>query len=333
MWLLAPLATLSLVTSQTWESGTELSKASLSNVMLSGVVTTVRPAAVCPPHQATCANGECIDRTAICDGDIDCSDGSDESSCRKWTCTGKFILQFPIAGDNSLCEPNEYQCANKKCVLKTWRCDGDDDCGDGSDETECTPNPPGSPCRYYEWECASRDQCIPRAFQCDGENDCQDNSDEFGCSKLESQLIISLCSRCRISHHCGVSPSPDHSRPELHLHNQLHGHGSSHPAGGLETQLGPRAREVQPDQQSAGGEQIIRGAELSRGQPAGPRRVLLRGHQQYGLLLCWLGRLRSARPGRHSGGEAGGRDVHWRTLQQCSLQPRAVLTVLLLRPC
>ena len=33
VWLLAPLATLSLVTSQTWESGTELSKASLSNVM------------------------------------------------------------------------------------------------------------------------------------------------------------------------------------------------------------------------------------------------------------------------------------------------------------
>ena len=94
MWLLAPLATLSLVTSQTWESGTELSKASLSNVMLSGVVTTVTPAAVCPPHQATCANGECIDRTAICDGDIDCSDGSDESSCRKWNVRENLAYSF-----------------------------------------------------------------------------------------------------------------------------------------------------------------------------------------------------------------------------------------------
>ena len=37
--------------------------------------------------------------------------------------------------------------------------------------------------RYYEWECASRNQCIPKSFHCDGENDCQDQSDEIGCSK------------------------------------------------------------------------------------------------------------------------------------------------------
>lgn len=41
------------------------------------------------------------------------------------------------------CEPNEFRCDNKKCILKTWRCDSDDDCGDGSDEISCATNPPG----------------------------------------------------------------------------------------------------------------------------------------------------------------------------------------------
>ena len=37
-------------------------------------------------------------------------------------------------GPNNRCQPNEFQCDNGRCILKTWRCDSDDDCGDGSDE-------------------------------------------------------------------------------------------------------------------------------------------------------------------------------------------------------
>lgn len=35
------------------------------------------------------------------------------------------------------CEPTEFRCDNDRCVQKQWLCDGDDDCGDGSDERNC----------------------------------------------------------------------------------------------------------------------------------------------------------------------------------------------------
>lgn len=49
-----------------------------------------------------------------------------------------YLLLFTILDTQFQCQPNEFQCDNKKCVLKVWRCDGDNDCGDSSDEKSCS---------------------------------------------------------------------------------------------------------------------------------------------------------------------------------------------------
>ncbi|XP_050085737.1 basement membrane-specific heparan sulfate proteoglycan core protein isoform X14 [Anopheles aquasalis] len=123
-----------------------------------------RPPSACAVDEATCSNGACIRKSQICDGNSDCDDGSDETSCSVY----------------HKCEPNQFKCANRKCILKTWLCDGEQDCGDGSDEENCATLPPNSPCRYDEFQCRNG-QCVPKSFQCDTHPDCFDKSDEVGC--------------------------------------------------------------------------------------------------------------------------------------------------------
>ena len=46
-------------------------------------------------------------------------------------CLFLFILALP-----STCNDGEFMCLNKRCINGEWKCDGDDDCGDGSDENK-----------------------------------------------------------------------------------------------------------------------------------------------------------------------------------------------------
>lgn len=134
------------------------------------LIPTSPAAKECKDNEFRCANGQCVSTSFVCDKDDDCSDGSDEASCPKPTCSSW-----------------SFQCNNLVCVPAGWRCDGDSDCADGSDEwpENCDghQNKPSTRCSSHEFQCTDG-ECIHSSWRCDGGTDCKDHSDELNCSEL-----------------------------------------------------------------------------------------------------------------------------------------------------
>ncbi|XP_047534155.1 sortilin-related receptor-like isoform X1 [Vanessa atalanta] len=131
------------------------------------------------------------------------------------------------------CATHEFTCKNGMCIASTWRCDGNDDCGDLSDEAGCLCAPPlvacddDAHCYLPPWRCdgdvdcvdmsdekdcnkknctetqfqCANGNCIEKRWVCDGDNDCKDGSDERNCTqnipkRPESMSCDSHAFRC-----------------------------------------------------------------------------------------------------------------------------------------
>ncbi|KAF3686929.1 Low-density lipoprotein receptor-related protein 3 [Channa argus] len=110
----------------------------------------------------------------------------------------------------SSCQSDEFLCGNGKCLPRTWKCNGQDECGDATDERNCSPPPtetqPGL-CPFGSLPCtqAQSTRCLPASLRCNGAKDCPDGTDELGCPDT-------TCGK-RLGNFYGSFASPDFFRP------------------------------------------------------------------------------------------------------------------------
>ncbi|OWK11616.1 hypothetical protein Celaphus_00003421, partial [Cervus elaphus hippelaphus] len=81
------------------------------------------------------------------------------------------------------CARNEFQCGGGQCIPRTYVCDHEIDCEDGSDELSCSTT-----CKGNEFTCPNG-ICIAQGWVCDGEGDCVDNADEDGCESKSNRTF------------------------------------------------------------------------------------------------------------------------------------------------
>nr|BAN20688.1 low-density lipoprotein receptor [Riptortus pedestris] len=103
------------------------------------------------------------------------------------------LLRFiPGPGINPvlrICPASMYVCADGRCIRPSWVCDGQDDCGDNSDEKNCEV--PRS-CTSTEYTCKDG-RCIPQWWQCDGDRDCSNGDDEDSCINKSCHSSLFQC--------------------------------------------------------------------------------------------------------------------------------------------
>ncbi|XP_065114292.1 transmembrane protease serine 7 [Paramisgurnus dabryanus] len=123
----------------------------------------------CPEGYFLCTTGLCVEKSRRCDGTDDCQDESDEIFCSKppkicggssplhplYICNGEMDCSSGKDETNctqeTSCSGVNYRCGNGACILKkNAKCDGAPDCFDQSDENDCACGSPSLSKRVFD---------------------------------------------------------------------------------------------------------------------------------------------------------------------------------------
>lgn len=90
------------------------------------------------------------------------------------------------------CGDSMFECNNQHCILFSRVCDGKNDCGDNSDESEqvCNRN-----CTDDQFKC-NNGRCIPMDDLCDHVHDCPNGEDEASCITCDKDQFQCLNENC-----------------------------------------------------------------------------------------------------------------------------------------
>uniref|UniRef100_A0A8C2ZGE0 Low density lipoprotein receptor-related protein 8, apolipoprotein e receptor n=1 Tax=Cyclopterus lumpus TaxID=8103 RepID=A0A8C2ZGE0_CYCLU len=84
------------------------------------------------------------------------------------------------------CATTDFACKNGQCVPARWRCDGEPECADGSDEADAICS--RQTCPPEKFDCGgAASKCVSLSWRCDGERDCENGADEDQCAACPSK--------------------------------------------------------------------------------------------------------------------------------------------------